>query len=148
MQNITGALSLCDVLGGSDVLADLVFLKSRRRTALAVPERALMLAVLAEAVETYQKYASSKSGSRRALFREVEAWFFGKQADYIFSFAVICEVMALDAQCLRRGLMQWRAHHQNGTFARKTTQLHSVRSGARKTLAISTKRIAPGSCRD
>jgi hypothetical protein len=98
-----------------------------------VPEKALMLAVLAEAVETYQKYASSKSAARRALFREAEAWFFGKRAHYIFSFPIVCEVLALDAECLRQGLVQWRAHHQHGASERKTTQLHSVRSSAPKT---------------
>jgi hypothetical protein len=133
--------SLLGVLGGADVLADLVFLKSRRRTELAVPEKALMLAVLAEAIEIYQRYACSQSASRQALFREVEAWFFGKQADYIFSFPVICEVLALDAEYLRRGLMQWRAHHQHDRSARKTTQVHSVRSSTRKQIGIPAKRV-------
>jgi hypothetical protein len=106
-----------------------------------VPEKALMLAVLAEAVETYQKYAFSRSAPRRALFREVETWFFGKPVNYIFSFAVICEVLALDAEYLRRGLMQWRAHRQQDSSTQKITQVHSVRNRTRKPIGTSVKRV-------
>ena len=42
---------------------------------LATPEKRLLLAVLEEAVGTYQRYAIMTDGRSRAVFAEVEAWF-------------------------------------------------------------------------
>ena len=57
-----------------DILAAYQYLKTQRRTEPAAPEKALMFAVLADAIETYQKFTSSKSPRGKTLFREVAAW--------------------------------------------------------------------------
>ena len=102
-----------------DILAPHQYLKSYRCANPAEPEKALTLAVLAEAVDTYQRFAFSESRHRQALFREVEAWFWGEEPDSPFSFLSICEVFGLDPGFLRRGLMQWTASRQRNTSPRK-----------------------------
>ena len=117
-----------------DVLAPQQYLKNYRRTNPAEPEKALILAVLAEAVDTYQRFAFSESSRGQALFREVEAWFWGEEPDSLFSFLSICEVFGLDPGFLRRGLMQWTASRRRSTSPRKKFQLHLERGRARKPL--------------
>src|ERR671923_2286086 len=87
-----------------DILAPYQYLKSQRRTEPAAPEKALMFAVLADAIETYQKYIAAKSSRGKTLLREVEAWLWNGESDCVFSFLNICEVLRLDPASLRRRL--------------------------------------------
>jgi hypothetical protein len=134
--------SALPIFFGPDVLSQLLHLRTHRRSKLAVPEKALMFAVLADAVETYQKYAFSTSRRRQFLFREVEEWFWKKETDHLFSFPVICEVLGFDPAFLRLGLLRWTENRGEQRSPRKRTQLHSVRSQARKRLRSPARRVA------
>src|SRR6516164_9336272 len=90
-----------------DMLASQQYLKNYRRTNPVQPEKALLFAVMAEAVETYQRFASSESPRQQRLFNEAKAWLWGEESGSLFSFGSICEVFGLDPVFLRRGLMQW-----------------------------------------
>jgi hypothetical protein len=125
-----------------DVLAHHQYFKTAGQTGPAEPERALMFAVLAEAVETYQKFALSKSAQGQALFREAEAWFWGQESESLFSFLTICEVFGLDPASLRRGLTQWRANRRRDSSLRKRIQLRSGRTRRRKPLSDVAMRLA------
>lgn len=125
-----------------DILAPHQYLKNCQRTNPAEPEKALMLAVLAEAVDTYQRFAFSESWRGQALFREVEAWFWGKEPDSLFSFLSICEVFGLYPGFLRRGLMQWTANRRREASPRKKFQLHLERGRARKPISGLGKKAA------
>jgi hypothetical protein len=61
------------------------------------PEKALMLAVLEDAVTCIQK-------SNR-WFRETIVWILTEDDDGLFSFDSICEALDLDASSLRRALI-------------------------------------------
>jgi hypothetical protein len=115
-----------------DILASQQYLKSYRRAKSAEPEKALMFAVLVQAVETYQRFAFSESPRGQALFHEVKAWFWSEEVDGIFSFRSICDVSGLNPEFLRRGLMQWTASRQCSASPRKRIQFRSVRSRSRK----------------
>jgi hypothetical protein len=115
-----------------DILAPNQYFRNCLRTSPAEPEKALMFAVLVEAVDTYQRFAFSDSPRGRLLFREAKAWFWGENPDSVFAFRSVCEVFALDPSFLRRGLMQWTASRQWDTSPRKKIQLHLERGRARK----------------
>src|SRR5207253_11345604 len=53
------------------------------------PEHRLMLAVLEDAVRSYQRDLSSSDSRGRRLYREVEEWFDSDAATWPFSFVVI-----------------------------------------------------------
>ena len=57
-------------------------------------EEKLMLAVLASAIEHFQKYVLSKDEKGKKLFQEAEEWFLEKDRDQLFSFEYICETLA------------------------------------------------------
>jgi hypothetical protein len=74
------------------------------------PEKRLQVAVLADAVLTFHRWAGNERTRARRLFAEIEAWFASDDADGPFTFVVICQSLAFDPGYLRRGLRQWRAH--------------------------------------
>jgi hypothetical protein len=109
-----------------DILAPNQYFRNCLRTSPAEPEKALMFAVLAEAVDTYQRFAFSDSPRGRLLFRE--------KPESVFAFRSICEVFGLDPSFLRRGLMKWTADRQWNILPRKKIRFHLERGRARKSL--------------
>jgi hypothetical protein len=89
-----------------DVLAEDRFYRAHRKIALE-PERALLFAVLTEAIETFRTFAFSKSAREQNLFRQAKEWLCDGDPNYFFSCKNICEMMDLDPCYLRRGLLQW-----------------------------------------
>jgi hypothetical protein len=72
------------------------------------PEKRLMLAVLEDAVGTFQKYVNARDRSAQKLFAEVEDWFASDDLDWPYSFVNISHALSLDAAYLRSGLMRWQ----------------------------------------
>src|SRR5262249_32883704 len=77
-----------------------------------VPEKRLFLAVLEEAVVTFQRYATEQGRRGRRLFREAEEWMGSEELCWPCSFRNICDVLGLDAGYLRQGLRRWRGDQQ------------------------------------
>ena len=71
-------------------------------------EEKLMLAVLADAIEDFQKYVFSKDQRGQKLFQEAEEWFLEKDDDQLFSFEYICATLQLHPDYIRRGLLSWK----------------------------------------
>jgi hypothetical protein len=76
-------------------------------------EEKLMLAVLSDAIEEFQKYVLSKDERRRKLFREAEEWFLEKDGDELFSFEYICDTLELHPDYIRQGLISWKEKKLN-----------------------------------
>ena len=70
-------------------------------------EHRLLAAVLQDAVETFHKCAFSKNPAKREQFSETYDWMTDPQSPGLFSFSTICDVLDLDANCLRNGLLTW-----------------------------------------
>lgn len=64
--------------------------------------KALMLAVLHDAVRCYQ----DRAHGRAREYAEVRSWLFDRHADGPFAFETICQVLRIDSDYLRRGLRQ------------------------------------------
>ena len=74
------------------------------------PEKRLQVAVLADAVLTFHRYARDERRRTRRLFAEVNAWFASDDPNGPFTFITICDSLKFDPGYIRRGLRQWRAH--------------------------------------
>ena len=72
-------------------------------------ERRLVLAILEEAVRSYQHYAFATNRRGRRLFGETCDWFEARDEPWIFSFENICYALDLDPEHIRNGLERWRA---------------------------------------
>jgi hypothetical protein len=71
-------------------------------------EEKLMFAVLADAIEDFQKYVFSKDQRGQKLFQEAEEWFLERDDDQLFSFEYICATLQLHPDYIRRGLLAWK----------------------------------------
>ena len=71
-------------------------------------ERRLLLAVLEEAIRTYQRYALANDHRSVTLFSHVEEWFASEDSEWMFSFVAICDALGLETTYLRAGLLQLR----------------------------------------
>ena len=60
-----------------------------------------MLAVLEDAISTYVKHVFS----HKAIFFEVERWFFDNRGKDLFSFNSICQILDLNRRLIRRQLL-------------------------------------------
>lgn len=72
------------------------------------PEKRLMLAVLEDAVATFQRYVGSKHRRGQRLFQEAEDWIHAKEGDWPFAFENICATLDIGAEYLRNGLVRWK----------------------------------------
>lgn len=103
----------------------------------AFPEKRLMLAVLEDAVATFQRYVVTMDRRGRRLFRESEEWVTSQDASWPFAFENICSALQIDPDYLRRGLEAWKeeqlrvatpsgAHIYRFPFRRVNGRRHSI----------------------
>ncbi len=71
-------------------------------------EKRLMLAVLEDALDCFQKYAAARDGHGQALFEEANTWICSSDRGWFFSYENICETLEINPEYLRRGLDSWR----------------------------------------
>jgi hypothetical protein len=71
-------------------------------------EKRLMLAVLEDALDCFQKYAACRDGHGQQLFEEARQWIGSEDRGWFFSYENICETLEINPQYLRRGLESWR----------------------------------------
>ena len=88
--------------------ADEAILEGVYKKTLREGEERLMLAVLENAVEYFQKYVLARKPSGKQLFQEAEEWFLDKDSDALYSFESICETLGLHPDPIRKGLMVWK----------------------------------------
>lgn len=96
------------VLLGSDGLTHNVDFQSRRRPPIWEPERRLMLAILYDAINCFQRNLLGQPAKARVLFEEAERWIMADDTDWLFSFTNICEHLDLDPHYLRKRLLRWK----------------------------------------
>jgi hypothetical protein len=92
----------------ADVLAAAHYLTVYGKTKLIEPEKRLMLAVLTDAIETYQDYILRRKVVTRVQYEQVERWILERNREWPFSFENICDTFGLNPQYVRRGLECWK----------------------------------------
>jgi hypothetical protein len=83
------------------------------------PEKRLMLAILEDAVTTFQRHVHSETRRSKRLVEDVEAWTAGAESEDSFSFEGVCAALDIEPAYIRRGLARWKAAelrrvHQGG----------------------------------
>lgn len=91
-----------------DTLLPAQYFETFRRKAHLEPEKRLVLAVLEDAIASFQKHVRASDGKGKAMFRDAEAWILEDDRDWLFSFTNICEIFGFDPQYVRQGLMRWK----------------------------------------
>jgi hypothetical protein len=91
-----------------DTFLPVQLVDTRRNDASAIPEKRLLLAVLEDAVITFQRYTGSTRRRGQRLFRETEAWIISDDVGWACSFRNVCDALGFDTEWLRQGLLAWR----------------------------------------
>jgi hypothetical protein len=93
-------------------------------------ERRLLQEVLADAIECWQARAAwtvidgHYAGGRQRLCRQAEFWIFGEYDNTpFFSFTKICDCLGLDADFIRRRLLEWKKTQAKACGQLRTTLL-------------------------
>ena len=92
-----------------DVLLPAQYFAAFRRAGGLERERLLMLAVLEDAIDCYQKYAHTDDLRGRQLFAESYDWIMSPDKRWLFSFENICQIVDMNPDYIRQGLDRWRA---------------------------------------
>jgi hypothetical protein len=91
----------------NDTVISEQFFDTFRRTRLE-PEKALLLAILQDAVHCLEKYKAAKDRVGKERFRDAESWIMEPGNEWIFSFDNVCDLLGLDPQYVRQGLRKQR----------------------------------------
>lgn len=100
-----------------DVLLPGQFFSFFRKEAGFDRERRLMLAVLEDAIDCFQKYAHTNDLRGRQLFMESYEWIMSDDKRWLFSFENICQIVDMNPDYVRQGLNRWRAQHAKNAAA-------------------------------
>lgn len=98
-------------LFGPDTLVPAQYFDRMGTDAAFQPEKRLMLAVLEEAIATFQRHALSETRRSQRMVEEVEEWIAGGH-EWPFSFANICAALDLDPEYLRAGMTRWKENER------------------------------------
>ncbi|MBI3797395.1 MAG: hypothetical protein HY268_10585 [Deltaproteobacteria bacterium] len=109
-----------------DSLLPAQFFAAIKYKAHACGERRLMVAILEDAVDCFQKYLWATDNRSRHLQTEAEKWFLSDDDSCPFSFVNICHALDLHPEFLRRGLLEWKARQ----FARRQSKLRYAETAA------------------
>lgn len=91
-----------------DVLIESQYLATQTRRMHLDAERVLMFAVLRDAVSCFQDNVGSKCKRKQAMHRDAEEWILDKDRSHLFSFDNVCEILGLDPEYMRAGLLRWK----------------------------------------
>lgn len=91
---------------GADASVQQKYFDALQRSEHLEPEKALLQAILEDAVHCYRKYVSARDRAGREQFREAEEWIMGGANGWIFSFNNVCEYLGLDPEYVRRGVRE------------------------------------------
>ena len=88
--------------------ADIGVIEGVYKKTIREGEERLMLAVLENAVEYFQKYVLARKPSGKQLFRDAEDWFLDKDSEALYSFENICDTLGFHPDHIRKGLLVWK----------------------------------------
>ncbi len=126
----------------ADILVPSQFFDRRQVEGSAQPEKRLMLAVMEDAIATFQKSLPEANRRQRRLLRETEEWIRATDRSWPFSFENICAALDIEVDYLRQGLFKWKTAQQTLYKESRSTRapvLHSPFrriSGRRHSLSV------------
>jgi hypothetical protein len=102
-----------------DTLASAQYFDNLRRKTILEPEKRLILAILEDAINSFQDNVSAVTSKGKKLFKETEEWVLEQDGDWIFSFRSVCEILGLNPEYVRRGLLRWKQKKLAGQLGPK-----------------------------
>jgi hypothetical protein len=92
-----------------DTLLSAQYFETLRRRTIFEPEKRLMMAILQDAINSFQDNLLTPNVKAKKLSEEAEEWIVDKNGDWIFSFEIICQTLGFNPDYVRHGLLRWKA---------------------------------------
>jgi len=116
-----------------DTLLPSQYFAALRRKGAHEPERRLVIAVLQDAVDCFQKHVGARDRKARQLYLDAEEWISSDDRSWPFSFENVCDLLQINSEYLRRGLMIWRDRQPAEHLRGKVVHLTPLAGNARDT---------------
>jgi hypothetical protein len=91
-----------------DVLLPGQFFAAMRKRVPKEPEYRLIVAVLEDAIDCFQKHLFARDAKARQLFDDAAEWIAADDHHWPYSFASICDILSLSPEYIRKGLQDWK----------------------------------------
>lgn len=106
-----------------DTVLPMQYFATLRRKGEHEPERRLVIAVLQDAVDCFQKHLFARDRKQQQLFSDAEQWIASSDRSWPFSFENVCDLLQINAEYLRRGLQNWKEHELDAQVERTGAKL-------------------------
>ena len=123
-----------------DVMLPVQYFTLLRKHSPQGPEYYLVVAMLQDAIECYQKYRFVTDEIGRELFNDASEWFASNDRKWPFSFENVCGILGLNAEYLRRGLVEWAEAEEAVRRRAKVVPFKSAIASCAP--AVETERVA------
>jgi hypothetical protein len=100
-----------------DIMLPAQYFAVLRKAAPQGPEYLLVIAMLQDAIECFQKYRFAIDENGRELYADAHDWIASDDRKWPFSFENVCGVLNLNPEYVRRGLFTW-AEREDGARRR------------------------------
>lgn len=91
-----------------DILVPAQYCETLRKKANSEPEKKLMLMILEDAVDCFQKYILVHDARGNTIFAEVEQWIMEENGNWLFSFENVCDALGFNPSYVCQGLLRWK----------------------------------------
>jgi len=119
-----------------DILLPIQYFAALKRKKYSCGEHRLLIAIIQDAIECFQKHLHARDSKRRQLFVDAEVWITDVDDEGPFSFNNVCELLGMNPEYLRVGLLDWRdrersrrhgrlVHATKGRLARDPVRIES-----------------------
>jgi hypothetical protein len=112
-----------------DILLPIQYFAALKRKRFSCGEHRLLVALMQDAVECFQKHLHARDTKRRQLYLDAEAWISAEEDDGTFSFENVCELLGMNPEYIRQGLLGWRdrerARHRARMVHATTAHTHA-----------------------
>jgi hypothetical protein len=106
-----------------DILLPIQYFASLQRKKYRCGEHRLLVAILQDAVECFQKHIHARDSKRRQLYVDAEVWICAEEDEGPFSFNNIGELLGMNPEYIRTGLLDWRDRER---ARRRGRLVHSI----------------------
>ena len=90
-----------------DIMLPAQYFAVLRKSSPQGPEYNLVLAMLQDAIDCFQKHRFTVDPNGRELYEDAREWIFSTDRVWPFSFENICDIVRINPEYLRQGLTRW-----------------------------------------
>ena len=117
---------LDDEFSGAEVLLPVQFHDGRHGATTVEPLRRLMVAILLDAIRCVQTKVDARQPAGRQDCADARSWIFSDDDRAVLSFKAVCDALDIDANAIRKYLVQWEEKRLSGEKPRRIIRRAAV----------------------